>query len=196
MILTGSEIVKQMEIGNLVISPFSVDQINPNSYNLALDKTLGTYGKAARYGCKRSIDNPINMKQEESVYRFNIPSSGFILQPGILYLGRTVEKVGSDKFVPCINGRSSTGRLGIQIHQTAGWGDLGFFDQWTLEMSVIEPVKIYPNIKIAQVIFYDVRGDIKILYQGKYIQNCLKSRFFKEIEVGKKKGEKTDKKLN
>lgn len=111
---------------------------------------------------------PLDAKNENEVISFIIPEEGYVLHPGILYLGRTNEFTGTDRFIPMINGRSSGGRLGISIHVCAGFGDVGFHGTWTLEITAVEPVRIYPNQELAQISFHTPYGKIANLYDGKY----------------------------
>lgn len=157
MILTGKRIEQEVNEGRIIITPFSKDQINPNSYNLRLGDEILVYDKPV-----------LDMATEMPVKRLRIPTVGMLLQPGELYLGHTVETVGSFLYVPVLDGRSSTGRLGINIHATAGYGDLGFFGTFTLEISVIYPVWVYPNVQVCQVSFHEVSGNASIQYKGKY----------------------------
>ena len=78
------------------------------------------------------------MKKDNPIRKINIPDDGLLLEPNKLYLGRTVEYTRTDKFIPMLEGRSSTGRLGLFIHVTAGFGDVGFAGYWTLEMFCIQ----------------------------------------------------------
>lgn len=156
MILTGSKIIKEVEKGNIIIDPFNVNQINPNSYNFRLGETIKVYKNktldAKRYNKTRTIV---------------IPKEGLVLKPNILYLGHIKERMGSEKYVPIIRGRSSTGRLGLFVHITADLIDIGSINQWTLMMHSVQGVIVYPNMLIGQVTFWEVKGDIK-LYSGKY----------------------------
>lgn len=111
---------------------------------------------------------PLDAKNENEVISFTIPDEGYVLHPGVLYLGRTNEFTGTDRFIPMINGRSSGGRLGISIHVCAGFGDVGFHGTWTLEITAVEPVRIYPNQELAQISFHTPYGKIANLYDGKY----------------------------
>ena len=121
MILSGKEIQKQVEMGTIKIDPFSQDLINPNSYNLRLHSDLLVY------------DNKIlDMKEKNTASPLKIPDDGLLLEPNTLYLGRTIERTATDKYVPMLEGRSSVGRLGLFIHITAGFGDIGFDGFWTL----------------------------------------------------------------
>lgn len=122
---------------------------------------------------------PLDMHKKNETIEFQIPEEGYVLQPGVLYIGRTVERTATDRFIPMINGRSSGGRLGISIHICAGFGDIGFDGTWTLEITVVEPVRIYPNEEIAQVCFFTPAGKKAKLYRGRYYkqEDATASRF-------------------
>jgi dCTP deaminase len=156
MILTGPQIVDSTADRRIVISPFEPGQVNPNSYNVRLGSTLRTYDT-----------DVIDAYRPNPTRTFTIDDDGFVLQPGELYLGHTVEEVGSDHYVPLLFGRSSVGRLGLFVEITAPIGDIGFHGQWTLMLSAIRPLRVYPGMKIGQIMFFETCGDIE-LYSGKY----------------------------
>ena len=155
--LTGSEILKRIEDGRITITPFDKNRVNPNSYNLTLFNELVIYE-----------DGILDMKKKPVTRTITIPEEGILLTPGNLYLGRTNEFTACKDLIPCLDGRSSIGRLGINVHATAGFGDIGFEGTWTLEISVIKPVIVYPNVEICQIYYYEPIGDTSIKYQGKY----------------------------
>lgn len=162
MILSGSEITKHLK-KEIFIEPYDESKLNPNSYNLTLSPELAIY--------KNYV---LDMKKENKLEDIIIiPEDGYILEPGKLYLGRTNEYTKTDKFIPMLEGRSSIGRLGLFIHVTAGFGDVGFSGFWTLEMHCIQPVKIYPNVEICQIYYHTVLGNTDITYSngGKYQYN-------------------------
>ncbi|MFJ1626104.1 dCTP deaminase [Streptomyces sp. NPDC088190] len=156
MILTGPETTTAARDGRLTISPFEPDQVNPNSYNVRLGPTLLTY-----------TADVIDAHQPNPTRAVEIDAGGYVLQPGELYLGHTLEAVGSDTFVPLPFGRSSVGRLGLFVEITAPIGDIGFLGQWTLMLSAIRPLRVYAGMKIGQIMFFVSSGDIN-LYHGKY----------------------------
>lgn len=156
MILTGPEITAAVHDRRLRIAPFDQTQVNPNSYNVRLGRTLLTYTEPVLDAHRR---NPTTAAQ--------IGDEGFVLQPDELYLGHTVEQVGSDTFVPLLFGRSSVGRLGLFVEITAPIGDIGFHGQWTLMLSAIRPLRVYPGMKIGQIMFFVSAGSVD-LYSGKY----------------------------
>lgn len=169
--LSGEEILKEIEAGNITIKPFNKDLINPNSYNLRLGNELLVYK-----------DDVLDSKKENATEKIIIPEEGLVLEPNKLYLGRTLEYTETDKYVPMLNGRSSIGRLGITIHVTAAFGDVGFKGTWTLEIFTLKPIRIYPNMEICQICYYPVIGDTNIKYQGKYLnqQDVTASRLYRE----------------
>lgn len=156
MILTGSEIKRQVQLGRIHITPFLNENLNPNSYNFRLGEKLKIY--------KAPVLDPAIPQEYEEIH---IPAEGFILQPQKLYLGHTLEEMGSDFYVPTMEARSSVGRLGLYIYLNSGLGDIGFKRQWTLELQAIHPLKVYPGMKVGQMLFWVPTGEI-ILYQGKY----------------------------
>jgi len=159
MILSGKQIAKK--IGKeIFISPFRESQINPNSYNLRLHDELLIYD-----------DEILDMKIPNKAHTINIPAEGYVLEPGNLYLGRTVESTFTDKYVPMLEGRSSVGRLGLCIHVTAGFGDIGFRGFWTLELFCVKPIRIYPLVEICQIYFHEITDDFDIYKSGKYNNN-------------------------
>lgn len=172
MILSGKEILKH--IGKeIIIEPFNEKRINPNSYNLSLANELLVY------------DNDIlDMKKPNTTSKLIIPEDGILLQPGKLYLGRTNEFTSTNKYVPMLEGRSSTGRLGLFIHITAGFGDIGFSGYWTLEIFCVQPIRIYPNVEICQIYYHDIDGDYDLYSSGKYQNNTgiQPSLMYKDFE--------------
>ncbi len=156
VILSGSEIIKRMSDKSLIIDPFDIKRLNPNSYNLRLLDKLLVYDSCI-----------LDLKKKNKTIELIIPETGLVIYPDELYLGNTVEYTETHGFVPMLEGRSSIGRLGIQVHITAGFGDCGFCGNWTLEISCVKKVKIYPFIEICQIFYHTIEGE-KINYKGKY----------------------------
>lgn len=160
MILSGKEIKEQIERESIHISPYNESQLNPNSYNLRLHNELLVY------------DNDVlDMKSPNPTSSIVIPEEGLLLEPNKLYLGRTIEKTSTNKFVPMLEGRSSIGRLGLFIHVTAGFGDVGFNGFWTLEIFCVQPIRIYPGVEICQIFYHTIEGDYDLYNSGKYQNN-------------------------
>lgn len=156
MILSDTKIKEAIAAGDIVIEPFNPEQMGINSYDVKLNKVLATY-----------LDDELDAKKHNKIEHFEIPEEGYVLQPGVLYLGTTLEHTETYKHVPMLEGKSSTGRLGIDIHATAGVGDVGFVGSWTLEISVQMPVRVYAGMPIGQLIYHDVSGDPSVLYHKK-----------------------------
>ena len=158
MILTGHEITAAAHDGRLTITPFEPDQVNPNSYNVRLGPTLLTYTAPV-----------IDAHRPNPTRAIEIGQGGYVLQPGELYLGHTLEQVGSNAFVPLLFGRSSVGRLGLFVEITAPIGDIGFHGQWTLMLSPVRPLRVYAGMKIGQIMFFVSTGAIdlyRVTYQA------------------------------
>jgi dCTP deaminase len=159
MILSGLEIEKR--IGkDIEIEPFNRVQLNPNSYNLRLHNELLVYS-----------DSELDMRVDNKVTILTIPDNGLRLEPGRLYLGRTKEYTRTTNLVPMLEGRSSIGRLGMFVHVTAGFGDVGFSGYWTLEIFVVQPLKIYPDVEICQIYYHHLDGEYDAYKSGKYQNN-------------------------
>lgn len=172
MILSGIEIKKQLG-KNIHITPYNESHLNPNSYNLTLHNELLVY------------DNEVlDMKKQNTASTIILPEEGMVLEPHKLYLGRTIEYTETGKYVPMLEGRSSIGRLGLFVHITAGFGDVGFSGYWTLEMFCVQPIKIYPGIQICQIFYHSIEGDYELYTSGKYQKNSgiQPSLLFKDFE--------------
>jgi dCTP deaminase len=156
MILTGEQIEKSVNNGEIVIDPFDKKQIGPNSYDFKLGDKCLVY---------KNIE--LDSAKDNEVIEIIIPDEGLLLNPNKVYLVNTFETMGSNNYVPVIRGRSSIGRLGIFIDITADLIDLGSINKWTLQLHSVMPVKIYKRMLIGQVTFWVTKGD-KVLYNGKY----------------------------
>jgi dCTP deaminase len=156
MILSDIKILEAIESGEIVIEPYNRADLGTNSYDVHLGKHLAVY-----------TERVLDAKQHNPVKRFEIPEEGFVLQPGTLYLGATLEYTETHNAVPFLEGKSSVGRLGIDIHATAGKGDVGFSNHWTLEISCTQPVRVYTGMPIGQLIYFMVEGSIENYYNKK-----------------------------
>jgi dCTP deaminase len=171
MVLSGQEIQRQLG-HNIVIDPFDAGRLNPNSYNLTLHDELMVYEEVI-----------LDMRRNNRVRRMKIPQEGLLLNANQLYLGRTIERTETHNLVPMIEGRSSIGRLGLFVHVTAGFGDVGFCGYWTLEMFAVQPVRIYPGVAICQIFYHDLCGAITEYASDKYQHNTdiQPSLLFREL---------------
>lgn len=184
--LTGEAIRQAIQSGEIIIDPYDPKNINPNSYNLKIGNTIATLRPNRHetywgspdpnpdgYVCAVAVQKTrdwveIDLKEKVEYDTTEIPENGILLQPGELYLVPTVENIHTDYYEPIITGRSTMGRLGISVHQEAGFGDIGFNGHMTLQLKVTYPTRIYPFFPMAQVYFLTPHGEIKDLYHGKY----------------------------
>ncbi len=173
MILSGRYIQERLGRG-IVIDPFDPARLNPNSYNLSLHNELLTYESSL-----------LDMRLPNPTRKIVIPPEGLELEPDRLYLGRTVEYTETDSFVPMLEGRSSIGRLGLFVHVTAGFGDVGFKGFWTLEIFCVQPIRIYPGVQIAQIFYHTIEGAYDSYEGGKYQNNtgAQPSLLYREFET-------------
>lgn len=167
MILSDTKILEEIEKGGILIEPFREDCLGTNSYDVHLGKYLATYQNRV-----------LDAKEHNAIEELFIPADGIVLEPNTLYLGVTEEYTETHSHVPFLEGKSSIGRLGIDIHATAGKGDVGFCNTWTLEISCIQPVRVYAGMPIGQLIYFSVDGEIKNYYNkkrnAKYIDRTIK----------------------
>jgi len=173
-VLSGLDIQDAYSNGSIIINPFDKTQINPNSYNVHLHNEIAEI-----------VDPVIDMKRETKLRYHKINDGGYLLIPGQLYLARTIEYTETRCYRPSLDGRSSIGRLGLFIHITAGYGDVGFKGYWTFELACIKPIRIYAGVAIAQLSYETLLSDFN-LYNGKYSRNTdlQKSGLWKEFLKG------------
>jgi dCTP deaminase len=148
MILTDQKILEEIKKGTILVSPFRAECLGTNSYDVHLGKTLAVY-----------INAHLDARKHNEIKSFEIPPEGILLEPSKFYLGVTEEYTETLRHVPFLEGKSSVGRLGIDIHATAGKGDVGFCNHWTLEISVKQPVRVYAGMPIGQLIYFEVSGE-------------------------------------
>ena len=156
MILTDQRILEGIDKGEIVIEPFRPSSLGTNSYDVHLGSTLAVY-----------VEKELDAKKHNRVEYIEIGEEGFVLQPGTLYLGVTLEYTETHAAVPFLEGKSSVGRLGIDIHATAGKGDVGFCNTWTLEISCVQPVRVYAGMPIGQLIYFSIEGEVNNYYNKK-----------------------------
>src|SRR5688500_11808818 len=156
MILSDKRILEEIGKATIKIEPFLRESLGTNSYDVHLGRFLAVYA-----------DRELDAKKHNTIEHFEIPEEGYVLQPSVLYLGVTQEYTETHAHVPFLEGKSSTGRLGIDIHATAGKGDVGFCGNWTLEISVKQPVKVYKGMPVGQLIYFPVEGHIDVKYDQK-----------------------------
>ena len=151
MILSDATIREEVAAGRIVIDPFDADSVQPAS----VDVRLGGHFRVMRNNRITHIDP---MKSNEPLMEMvEVPDAEpFVLHPGEFALGHTAETLGvADDIVGIVNGKSSLGRLGLQVHATAGFVDPGFRGVIVLELSNVAtlPILLRPGMKVAQMVF-------------------------------------------
>jgi len=194
VILSDRQIRAAIKSGDIVIEPFDERALGTNSYDVHLGGTLLTYIPS------KIIPEPVDERQvhrytaaldckvEQKTAKHVIGDEGFLLRPGQLYLGSTKEYTETRKHVPFLDGKSSIGRNGIFIHCTAGRGDVGFCNHWTLEIVVVQPVVVYAGMPIGQLIYFET-SEVDVPYDkkpsAKYNTRCAEpqpSRMWKNFD--------------
>jgi dCTP deaminase len=155
-ILTGPEIARRRGRGDLRIDPFVPEHLSSNSYDLTLGSELVTY-----------TGEVLDPRRENPTETLTLPAQGLVLSPERVYLGASVERIGSDRCTPIVKARSGTARLGLFVHMTADLIDIGSYGQTTFQLHAVQPLRVYPGMVLAQVTFWDSVGEIT-LYEGKY----------------------------
>lgn len=156
MILTGSKIRDEVVAGNIVVEPFNDTQLSTNSYDLRLGYKYLKY--------KSGVIDP---KKQHAYDIHDIPECGLQLEAGEFLLSESLEVIGSNHFVPIIHAKSGTARAGLFVHITADLIDIGSIGKTTFQLYATLPVKVYPEMLLAQVSFWRPEGVIT-LYRGKY----------------------------
>ncbi len=162
MILTDQAIEDAIRTGDIEIDPWRSEQLNPSSYDLTLGDKVLVYDF--------ELTEIHDVKREPTRFRHAlIDDRGFVVHPGKGYLMHTVERVASRRCVPVLDGKSSLGRLFVSVHQTAGYGDIGFDGQYTLEVTTMYSIRLYAGMRIAQMRFHETLGQVGKPYEGNYV---------------------------
>lgn len=205
-VLSDRAIADAVSRKDILIDPFDMSQLNPVSYDMTLGDKVVVYSdwvvddrqKKGDYvhGDGRHLspssqyesslfDSPVyDVRDEPKTRSFTIGDGGWVLKPDILYLMHTREVIGPCSYVACVDGKSSLGRLGIVVHQTAGYVDPGFVGQITLEVTVSNPIRVYAGMRFAQVRFHTTLGEssgYKGNYVGEHARGPVPSRAWKQF---------------
>ena len=172
MILSGPEIARRVRSGEIIIEPYAEAQLNPNSYNYRLGTQIACIEPDVSLG---DYDREPNLE--------DIPSEGFLLQPRRLYLATTLESIGSKVFVTSLIGRSSIGRLGLFVQLTADLGHLGDAHCWTLELTCVQPIRVYSAMLLGQISFWRPFGELE-LYDGPYSRHSVPKGILRRLLAG------------
>lgn len=148
MILTGPAIAAARAAGEISIEPYDPDRVSPNAYDWRLGETL------------LACDNDLDAAQAMTTSEHTIPPDGFVLRPGVLYLGSTYERTSSERYVQLLNGSRTIGALGIWVHVSAPLGHQGHSIRWTLEIRAAVEVRIYPRMTFGKLTFLHAFGAV------------------------------------
>ena len=155
MILSDHSILQAVTDGRLAIDPFDASCLQPCSYDVTLSADFLVQPFAATVTPLRHT--PIDPRQIDTAQmERRLAVDEIIIEPGVFVLGATIETIGLPSDIAGrIEGKSSLARLGLVIHQTAGFLDAGFIGQITLELVnvALRPIILYPGMKIGQVSF-------------------------------------------
>jgi dCTP deaminase len=154
MILSRTEIDRRVADGSITISPYCAAQLNPTSYSYRLGLEISELSSSGPAG-------------EPGDTVVEIPEVGMLLRPGRLYLSHTYEVIGSRECVVTLMGRPAIGRLGLFVQLSADLGNIGDAHRWTLELTCVQPVVIYPRMLIGELTFWETTGELAF-YSGPY----------------------------
>jgi dCTP deaminase len=182
-ILSGPAIEEAIQAGRIFIEGYDPRRVNPASYDLTLGEKVAIYRAGTKFRPNDDYTHQggaedgsnftpnetlLDAREDACVDRYRIdPVKGWVLKPGIGYLMHTAERVRTDHYVPVLDGKSSLGRLFVQVHVTAGYGDPGFDGQYTLEVVVTHAIRVYPGMPFCQIRFHTISGKVR-LYTGRY----------------------------
>ncbi len=193
MALSDKKILEEMKSGNIIISPFKKENLSTSSY----DVTLGEYyfrEQPPKY--HHNLYNIYNKGHTDEVWgtkalkaqkakdvfdKFRFEYKGInpndkiiLLEPGETILAHTNEFIGGKNHITTMmKARSSMGRNFIEVCKCAGWGDVGYTNRWTMEITNNSSHYAIPLVvgrRIAQIIFFETGEIIKSDYShsGKY----------------------------
>ena len=170
MILGKFEIVNQMNKGAIIIEPFNENQINPNSYNVRLGNNFYEMKNGLNTHWNPIIDLYKSLEAELFISSYIPDNSYFNFKPHSFILAHTKEKVGTVRnYTTLLKNRSTIARIGLDVCASAGFGDLGFVNNWTLEIvnNTSYTFNLKPGMEIAQIAFMEVVGETD-LYNSVY----------------------------
>ena len=178
MALSDKTIKKEINNGNIVISPYEESNLNTSSYDVRLgeyyfrenklkDKLF--YNFYDEVHVKNLWGEPLQAITAKEL--FDKPPVGIyenekiiLINPGETILGHTDEFIGGKNHITTMmKARSSLGRNFIQVCKCAGWGDVGFTNRWAMEISnssQAHTIALVVGRRIAQIVFFDT-GEIE-----------------------------------
>ena len=178
MLLSRNAILRHYQEGNVVIDPFDERKLKTVSYDISLGEWFWREGHPEgratvhnlydENSTRRVWTGPYQAEGAHETSRrlgvelINIKPSDkiIILRPGETILAHTEEFVGGrKKIVAKMYARSSMGRNFVEVCKDAGWGDIGYFNRWTMEVTNNSQYFTIPLIvsrRVGQMVFYEV----------------------------------------
>ncbi|HVX92704.1 MAG TPA: dCTP deaminase [Candidatus Dojkabacteria bacterium] len=177
MILSDKTIKERLKTGEIVITPFKEEFLQPASYDLHLGRSILVFNteKHNMIDIKKPVEDLMlrkELKEDEE----------YIINPGDFLLANIEEVTGvNGRHVGRLEGKSSLGRLGLIIHATAGFLDPGNSLKMTLEIANLSPlpIKLYAGMKIAQMAFEQIDQFV----EKEYGHKSLNSKYFGDTDV-------------
>jgi len=197
MILTDAEILQRLFEENpkrrLRVAPIAnwKKQLQPASLDVRLGAELVVFRRELE-GTHDLLSPSANETTLRLPQRLAVdPRRGFVVHPGDFVLATTFESVALPfDLAARLEGKSSWGRLGLQIHSTAGFVDPGFAGKLTFEISNMGglPMRLYPGLLVAQLCFFVSAADAQKPYgRGANKYHCQlrtePSRYYDDEEV-------------
>jgi dCTP deaminase len=164
VIVTRPGIQRAVRENEIEIEPFCAEDVAPNGYDFHLGRELMAFPR----------DDP-DAHGEDLV----IPEEGIVLEPTHFYLGVTLERTASRQYAQMLFGDRSVGSLGIWVQVSAPLGHVGSRIRWTLEIRVVQRVRVYPGMKFGRILFLVNLGGIHpygsgaFRRSGKYQENAM-----------------------
>lgn len=178
MALSDKKILEEMKAGSVIIEPFDRKNLATSSYDVTLGEYFFLEQEPPHFEKVYNIYNrqhvervwgtkPHKAKTAREVfknYKFDFtgisPSDRVILlAPGETVLGHTQEFIGGREHITTMmKARSSLGRSFIEVCKCAGWGDVGYTNRWTMEITNNSRHYYIPLVvgrRIAQIVFFE-----------------------------------------
>ncbi len=180
-VLSKPDILKHYKAGNIVIDPFNPSSLANTSYDVRLGpnfyrqssmkhiQTVNPFYQKSMETMYSKIEEAVPVKEIKSdlnpFYNLTNKDKVILIAPNETILAHTIEFIGGrngTKDLPAVTSemraRSSIGRIGIAVCKCAGWGDIGYINRWTMEITnfstAVIPLPV--GIRIAQIIFHSV----------------------------------------
>ena len=165
--LGKKEIIKQYRKGNIFIEPYNRNNINPNSIDVRMGNwIIEPKTNSSNISLSDSESTSMIWQEPRQLKGIGI----FVLEPHSILLTHTLEKIGSSKYATLLKARSTIARCGLDICASAGFGDVGYINHWTLEITNNSNnyIELSPGMRIAQIAFIETKNPT--IYKGAYVQ--------------------------